>query len=203
MLSVLSIESFHKARHGQPLFPFKSQRGFECIYNESDRKGTLASAEKRRDRSPSLIRSFLPSVNAGERSKCPYRPAGDDKPVVIYSLATVDFNCVDQARPRLRPSHPLQRFHSFIFDKSNCPTESRASSRPAGLGTRRHSNNLLDASVVQSTQTVRIVRPLVFVVSSSSCSFAETTDDGRVGNCRTSDGALPTSISDLVDKSRR
>jgi len=48
-LKVISIECFEKIRHGDSIFPLKSLKGFQCIYNECNKKGSfpLIEQEKR------------------------------------------------------------------------------------------------------------------------------------------------------------
>ncbi|CAF1184520.1 unnamed protein product [Rotaria sp. Silwood1] len=50
---LLSIECFEKIRHSQKIFPLKSLKGFKCIYNELERKGSLPYIEQRRAASSS------------------------------------------------------------------------------------------------------------------------------------------------------
>ena len=50
---VISIECFEKIRHSQRIFPIKSLKGFKCIYNELERKGSLPYIEQKRATSSS------------------------------------------------------------------------------------------------------------------------------------------------------
>ncbi|CAF0881042.1 unnamed protein product [Adineta steineri] len=45
---LLSIECFEKIRHNQRIFPLRSIKGFRCIYNELERKGSLPYLEQKR-----------------------------------------------------------------------------------------------------------------------------------------------------------
>ncbi|CAF4809492.1 unnamed protein product [Rotaria sp. Silwood1] len=59
---LLSIECFEKIRHGQKIFPLKSLKGFKCIYNELERKGSLPYIEQKR------AISSLPNIRKGRIS---------------------------------------------------------------------------------------------------------------------------------------
>ncbi len=50
---MISIECFEKIRHSQKIFPLKSVKGFKCIYNELERKGSLPYLEQKRATSSS------------------------------------------------------------------------------------------------------------------------------------------------------
>jgi hypothetical protein len=50
---VISIECFEKIRHAQKIFPLKSLKGYKCIYNELERKGSLPYIEQKRATSSS------------------------------------------------------------------------------------------------------------------------------------------------------
>jgi len=59
-IKVLSIECFEKVRHSQKIFPLKSLKGFKCIYNELERKGSLPYIEQKRAASSSPNTRKLP-----------------------------------------------------------------------------------------------------------------------------------------------
>jgi hypothetical protein len=59
-IKVLSIECFEKVRHSQKIFPLKSLKGFKCIYNELERKGSLPYIEQKRATSSSPNTRKLP-----------------------------------------------------------------------------------------------------------------------------------------------
>jgi hypothetical protein len=61
-LKVLSIECFEKVRHSQKLFPLKSLKGFKCIYNELERKGSLPYIEQKRAASSSPNTRKVPPI---------------------------------------------------------------------------------------------------------------------------------------------
>jgi len=63
-IKVLSIECFEKIRHSQKLFPLKSLKGFKCIYNELERKGSLPYMEQKRATSSSPNTRKLPPAPA-------------------------------------------------------------------------------------------------------------------------------------------
>jgi hypothetical protein len=45
-LKVISIECFEKVRHGDSIFPLKSLKGFQCIYNECNKKSSFPLIEQ-------------------------------------------------------------------------------------------------------------------------------------------------------------
>lgn len=57
---MLSIECFEKIRHSQRIFPLKNLKGFKCIYNELERKGSLPYIEQKRATSTSPNARKLP-----------------------------------------------------------------------------------------------------------------------------------------------
>jgi hypothetical protein len=59
---VLSIECFEKIRHSQKIFPLKNLKGFKCIYNELERKGSLPYLEQKRAASSSPNTRRIPPV---------------------------------------------------------------------------------------------------------------------------------------------
>ncbi|CAF3145895.1 unnamed protein product [Rotaria sp. Silwood2] len=61
---LLSIECFEKIRHNQKIFPLKSIKGYKCIYNELERKGSLPYIEQRRAASSSPNTRKLPPITA-------------------------------------------------------------------------------------------------------------------------------------------
>ena len=67
-LQVIAIECFEKLRHGQKLFPLKAVKGFKCIYNELERKGSLPYIEQRRATSTSPNTRKIPAAAAAALS---------------------------------------------------------------------------------------------------------------------------------------
>jgi hypothetical protein len=79
-LKVLSIECFEKIRHSQKIFPLKNLKGFRCIYNELERKGSLPYLEQKRATSSSPnIRKANSSVISVPRSNTNNSPTNSPK----------------------------------------------------------------------------------------------------------------------------
>jgi hypothetical protein len=78
--SVLSIECFEKIRHAQKIFPLKNLKGFKCIYNELERKGSLPYIEQKRATSSSPnIRKLNPPITLIPRSNTNNSPTSSPK----------------------------------------------------------------------------------------------------------------------------
>jgi hypothetical protein len=102
---VISIECFEKIRHAQKIFPLKSVKGYKCIYNELERKGSLPYIEQKRaaSSSPNVRKAPPPpfpppspprSNNANSPSNSPknlsktndQQTSATQKSVISYSL---------------------------------------------------------------------------------------------------------------------
>jgi hypothetical protein len=118
IIKVISIECFEKIRHAQKIFPLKSVKGFKCIYNELERKGSLPYIEQKRAASsspntrkippPSQIRSN--NINSPTNSPKLIQKSNDQqqqKSVISYNLRqTEDYQ--RQIRLRDTLSTPLR-----------------------------------------------------------------------------------------------
>ena len=91
---MISIECFEKIRHGQKIFPLKSMKGFKCIYNELERKGSLPYIEQRRatSSSPNIRKGNVPLIRPNNNNsptsspKSNQRSLEQQKYIVSYSL---------------------------------------------------------------------------------------------------------------------
>ncbi|CAF0987330.1 unnamed protein product [Rotaria sordida] len=77
---LLSIECFDKLRHNQKIFPLKSLKGFRCIYNELERKGSLPYIEQRRAASSSPNTRKLPPIVAPPLAPSPKTNTNNSPP---------------------------------------------------------------------------------------------------------------------------
>ena len=98
---VISIECFEKLRHNQKIFPLKNIKGFKCIYNELERKGSLPYIEQKRAASSSpQTRKVNPPTTLITRSNTKtsptnsppanHRTVDQQKSVISYSLRQTD-----------------------------------------------------------------------------------------------------------------
>lgn len=95
---VLSIECFEKIRHNQKIFPLKNLKGFKCIFNELERKGSMAYAEQKRatssfqrkNPSPPTTTTTLKTTNSNVKQT----NVTEIKPIISYSLRQNDENHV-------------------------------------------------------------------------------------------------------------
>jgi len=79
MIKVISIECFEKIRHAQKIFPLKSVKGFKCIYNELERKGSLPYIEQKRAASSSPNARKIPPPPSPVRSNNTNSPISSPK----------------------------------------------------------------------------------------------------------------------------
>ena len=89
---VLSIECFEKIRHNQKMFPLKNLKGFKCIFNELERKGSMAYAEQKR--ATSSFQRKNPSPPTTTTLKTTSSNVKEIKPIISYSLRQNDENHV-------------------------------------------------------------------------------------------------------------
>ena len=83
----LSIECFEKIRHSQRIFPLKNLKGFKCIYNELERKGSLPYMEQKRATSSSPNTRRIPPVPP---PPIPPPPKPSHSPPIVSSPKTTN-----------------------------------------------------------------------------------------------------------------
>jgi hypothetical protein len=112
---VISIECFEKIRHGQKIFPIKSLKGFKCIYNELERKGSLPYIAERRAASSSPNTRKVPPNPPPPPPPPPVRSNNGNSPTNSPKLAhkSTDQQVSVQPKPvvsyTLRQSEERQR----------------------------------------------------------------------------------------------
>ena len=114
-IEVISVECFDKIRHSQKIFPLKNIKGFKCIYNELERKGSLPYIEQKRATSSSpqtrKINPPIPQITRSNTKTSPmnspppnHRNIEQQKSIISYSLRQ---SSEDRQSPNRHREHSL------------------------------------------------------------------------------------------------
>jgi hypothetical protein len=126
---VISIECFEKVRHAQKIFPLKSVKGFKCIYNELERKGSLPYIEQKRAASSSPnTRKIVPPPpppspprsNNVNSPKCLHKSTDQQVPVIQRPVVSYSLRQSEERQRQIRLHNtlvtPLRTNHSYPSD---------------------------------------------------------------------------------------
>ncbi|CAF1651381.1 unnamed protein product, partial [Adineta ricciae] len=142
---LLSIECFEKIRNNQRIFPLRSLKGFRCIYNELERKGSLPYLDQKRTTTTTDNTRKNPSQSSTTVSPLT-KPNTNNNSAPISQSNKTNSNNSPPTSPKTLPK---------INDQQSTPTQ-KASSSPPIISTR------------STQERARLNRSLESFVSSST-----------------------------------